>query len=70
MVAIQLDPIREKRLAEVARQRGQAPTQAAQHILEDYLDFQGLPEVSDEAWARASVALTPEVMEPEDWGGD
>ncbi len=67
MVAFNLDPIHQERLEELARSQGQDGAMLARQILMDYLDFQSLPNDSEEAWAEASVAMTPEFMDQEDW---
>jgi hypothetical protein len=67
MVAFNLDPIHQARLEELARTRGQDGASLARQILVDYLDFQSLPNDSEETWAEASVARTPEFMDQEDW---
>jgi predicted transcriptional regulator len=68
MVAFNLDPVHQQRLDELARSQGQDGAALARQVLMDYLDFQALPSDSDEAWAEASIAMTPEFMAPEDWG--
>jgi predicted transcriptional regulator len=67
VVSVQLDPDHQARLDELARSQGQDGASFAARILTDYLDFEALPKESDTAWAEASVALTPEVMDQEDW---
>ena len=57
MVSIQLDPAHERRLGELARGQGQDAAELARRVLVDYLDFQGLPKDSDDAWAEASARL-------------
>jgi predicted transcriptional regulator len=68
MVAFNLDPVHQQRLDELAQSKGQDGATLARQVLMDYLDFQVLPNDSEEAWAEASVAMAPEFMEPEDWG--
>jgi len=68
MVAFNLDPVHQQRLDELARSQGQDGATLARQVLVDYLDFQALPNDSEEAWAEASVAMTPEFMDQEDWG--
>ncbi|MCI0358244.1 MAG: hypothetical protein L0211_07160 [Planctomycetaceae bacterium] len=68
MVAFNLDPIHQQRLDELARSQGQDGATLARQVLMDYLDFQALPNDSEEVWAEASVAMTPEFMDQEDWG--
>jgi len=70
MATVQLDPSREKHLDELARAEGRDPRQVAQRIIEDYLDFQMLPEDSEELWAEASLQLAPEVIDDEPWSDD
>lgn len=60
MVAINLDPVHQQRLDELARSQGQDVSTLARQVLIDYLDFQALPSDSEEAWAEASIAMTPE----------
>lgn len=68
MVAFNLDPVHQQRLDELARSQGQDGATLARQVLMDYLDFQALPSDSEEAWAEASIAMTPEFMDQEDWG--
>jgi predicted transcriptional regulator len=71
MVTIDLDPVRERHLGELARIQGQDVSLLACQILSDYLDFAALPESEDDGgWAESSVALAAEVLEPEDWSDD
>lgn len=71
MVTVDLDPAHERHLGELARSQGQDAALLARRILSDYLDFAALPDSEDDqAWAEASVALTAEVLEPEDWSDD
>jgi len=65
MVTIQLDPIKEQRLRELAASRGEALDQLAQRIIEEYLDT--WTKDTQEDWAEASVALAPEVMAEDAW---
>ena len=68
MVAIQLDSAQQQRLDELASLEGQDGAALARRVLVDYLDFHALPKDSDEAWAEASIAMTPEFMtHDEDW---
>jgi predicted transcriptional regulator len=67
MVSIQLDPIYQKRLNDLASAQGKDGTELARQILVDYLDFQSLPNDTADDWAEASVALTPEIMPEEHW---
>jgi predicted transcriptional regulator len=67
MVAFSLDPIHQQRLEEIARSQGQDGAMIARQVVIDYLDFLALQGDSEEAWAEASIALAPEIMEPEDW---
>ncbi|MEX2172813.1 MAG: hypothetical protein WD872_00540 [Pirellulaceae bacterium] len=67
MVAFNLDPARQQRLDELANSQGQDGATLARQVVMDYLDFQALPNDSEEAWAEASVAMTPEFMDQEDW---
>jgi len=68
MVAFNLEPGHQKRLEELARSQGQDSAAFARKVLTDFLDFQALSTDSEEAWAEASVTMTPEFMEEEDWG--
>jgi predicted transcriptional regulator len=68
MVAFQLDSAHQRRLDELAQSTGQDGATLARQVLIDYLDFQALSGDTPEAWAEASVALAPEIMEQEDWG--
>jgi predicted transcriptional regulator len=70
MISIELDHEAQARLDKLARLRGQDGAALARLILLDYLDFHALPQDSKEAWAEASAALTPEIIEPEDWQPD
>lgn len=67
MVAFNLDPAHQQRLDELAKSRGQDGPELARQVLIDFLDFQALPEDSEEAWAEASVKMAAEFAEPEDW---
>jgi predicted transcriptional regulator len=67
MLTVELDPAQQQRLDQLAATQGEDGATLARRILLDYLDFQSLPNDTDEQWAEASVAMTPEVMEPEDW---
>jgi hypothetical protein len=67
MVAVQLDQGREEVLDQLARAEGAEPADIVRRVLEDYLDFQSLPEDDCADWAEASARLTPEVMGPENW---
>ncbi len=67
MIAIQLDTAHQKRLEELAAAKGQDGTELARRIIIDFLDFGELPRTSDEQWAEASVALTPEIVDQENW---
>ncbi len=67
-LTVELDPAQEQRLDALARSQGEDRATLARRILLDYLDFQSLPNDTDEAWAEASVAMAPEFMDPEDWG--
>jgi predicted transcriptional regulator len=67
MVAFNLDPAHQQRLDELAHSQGQDGAALARQVLMDYLDFQDLPTDSERAWAEASVAMTPEFMDQEDW---
>lgn len=68
MLSIDLDPAHQERLDKLAESQGQNADALARRIVLDYLDFQTLPTDSDDAWAEASVALTPEFVERESWG--
>jgi len=67
MMSIQLDAVQQKRLNELARSQGQNGEAFACRILVDYLNFHALPSDSEDDWAKASVALTPEIMQHETW---
>ena len=67
MVAFNLDSDHQQRLDDLARSQGQDGAALARQVLMDYLDFQALPNDLEEAWAEASVAITPEFMDQEDW---
>jgi predicted transcriptional regulator len=67
MVAIELDSVHQERLDKLAEAQGQDKATLARRIIEDYLDFEAMGGDSEEAWAQASIALTPEIMGPEDW---
>lgn len=68
MLTVELDPNQQQQLDALAKSWGQDGPTLARRILLDYLDFQSLPNDEEEAWAEASVAMAPEMMEPEDWG--
>ena len=67
MVAVELDLSRERQLTELARSQGADVAFVAQQILSDYIDLLALPEDDAAIWADASVALTAELYEDEDW---
>ena len=67
MVAVELDLSRERQLTELARSQGADVALVAQQILSDYIDLLALPEDDAAIWADASVALTAELYEDEDW---
>lgn len=68
MVTIELDPVHEQHLVELARSQGADAALLGRRILSDYLDFLALPEKEDdEAWAEVSVRMAAEAFEPEDW---
>ena len=68
MVTIQLDPVRERYLNELAKCQGADAALLATRILSDYLDFAALPETDDDhAWAEASVKLAAEAFDADDW---
>ena len=69
MVTIELDPVHEQHLVDLAPSQGEDAALLARRILSEYLDFLALPEEEDdEAWAKASVRMAAEAFEPEDWG--
>ena len=67
MMTVELDSSRERQLTELARSQGADVAFVAQQILSDYIDLLALPEGDAAAWADASVALTTELYEDEDW---
>jgi hypothetical protein len=67
MVAIELDQNRQELLVQLARSEGTKPADVARRVIEDYLDFQSLPNDDAAAWADGSVALAPEIMGDENW---
>ena len=67
MVAVELDLSRERQLTELARSQGADVAFVARQILSDYIDLLALPEDDAAIWADASVALTAELYEDEDW---
>ena len=67
MVAVELDLSRERQLTELARSQGADVAFVAQQILSDHIDLLALPEDDAAIWADASVALTAELYEDEDW---
>lgn len=67
MVAINLDPLKEEQLRSLARSRGEEVEAIARRILEDYLDFNSLSEISPEDWAESSAQLAAEVLPPDEW---
>lgn len=69
MIAIQLDQGREELLDQLARAEGAKPADVARRVLEDFLDFRSLPEDDAVDWAAASVRMTPEIMNDENWDG-
>ncbi len=67
MVTVELDLNRERQLTELAQSRGTEVAYVAQQILSDYIDLLALPDDDAAPWADASVALTAELYEDEDW---
>lgn len=67
MLTIDLDPIREQRLRQLAQSQGEEVALVAGQILADYVDLLALPEDDEASWAAASVALTAEILDDEDW---
>lgn len=67
MVSIQLDPTQMERLDNLAKRRGENADELARRVLVDFLDFSRLENDTDDDWAEASVALTPEIMDQEKW---
>ena len=67
MLAVELDPSQQQRLNALAKLQGEDGPSLARRILLDYLDFQAVPQDTEGAWAEASVAMTPEFMEAENW---
>ena len=67
MITIQLDPALEQRLRRLAESRGQDLSQLAQRVLEEFLDVQAWNEDSEDDWANASVAMTPEILADDQW---
>jgi hypothetical protein len=68
MVAVQLDQGREELLDRIARAEGAEAADVARRVLEDYVDFRSLPQDEAADWAEASVRLTAETMDHENWG--
>ena len=67
MVAIQLDKVRQEQLERLASSQGRPVVELAQQVIEDYIDLQGLRELSDDEWNRGLVALAKEVFPEENW---
>ncbi|HZL89801.1 MAG TPA: hypothetical protein VFB96_15655 [Pirellulaceae bacterium] len=67
MISIELDPAQQKQLDSLAASQGQDGATLARQILLDYIEFQNVPSDTDDQWAEASIALTPEIMESETW---
>lgn len=67
MISFQLDPVTEQRLRQLAASQGQDMAALAKRVLEEFLEFQSLQPDTEEEWAEASVALTPEVLPRESW---
>jgi predicted transcriptional regulator len=67
VVSIQLDPQQMKTLDDLAKRRGANASELARRIVVDFLEFQELEKDTQDDWAEASVALTPEVMDQERW---
>jgi hypothetical protein len=70
MVAIHLDTARQQQLERLASAEGRAAAELARQIVEDYLDLDGLRELSPDEWAEGCVALSPEVFPDENWDQD
>lgn len=67
MVAINLDPLKEEQLRTLAQSRGEEVEAIARRILEDYLDFNSLSDVSPDDWAESSAQLAAEILPPDEW---
>jgi hypothetical protein len=67
MISIDLDAVHQARLNSLAAAQGEDGPSLARRVLLDFLDFSALPADSEAAWAEASVALSPEVMDQESW---
>jgi len=67
MVIIQLDSLKEERLRELAAAQGEELSDLARRVVEDYLEAQSWTEDTPEAWADASLGLTPELLPEEAW---
>lgn len=72
MIAIEFDSTQTKRLNELAVAEGREPSDLVRQIVEDYLELRYATPDPPEAWAAASAALAPEVVEPEheNWDSD
>jgi len=69
MIAIDLEVADQERLDRLAKSLGSDSERLARQIVVDYLDFQALPNDSEEAWAEAAITLAPEIMDVESWDG-
>ncbi len=67
MVAIHLDKVRQEQLERLASSQGRPVVELAQQVIEDYIDLQGLRELSDDEWNTGLVALAKEVFPEENW---
>lgn len=67
MIPLQLDPASEQRLQDLATASGRDAPDLVRQIVGDYLDAQAWELDAPEAWAEASVALTPEILPDESW---
>ena len=67
MISLQLDPVTEERLRQLAASQGQDIAALAKRVLEEFLEFQILQPDTEAEWAGASVALTPEILPRESW---
>jgi predicted transcriptional regulator len=67
MIAIELDPARERQLHKLAASRQQNVATVVRQLVEDWLDVQAWEHDCEENWARASVVMAAKFLPPESW---
>lgn len=68
MITVRLDNEQENQLRLLADRLHQDPSEIVRRIVAAHLDAANWPIDDDAAWADASVAMAPELFQPDDWG--